>query len=250
MVKALRAYLPVLMAAVAGGYSLNLHAADVTLYAERYPPYVFHGSDKARPGLDVELVVQAFERSGVDADVQMRPWNRIMRNVKSGDDAGALTCTDSPKRRDFVLLSAPTSQQTVGVVGKAEESLGGVQVINDLRQFSTVAVRGYATSQQLIDRDIPHFQAADMTQALNLVARRDKQLFYIGWEAAAQVAIDIGVRDSIRFYPLSDAPTKNFHICFSRQWPGVELLKQQFDSGLRELQQDGSVDQLRQKYGL
>ncbi|MEP4191840.1 MAG: transporter substrate-binding domain-containing protein, partial [Sneathiella sp.] len=90
-------------------------AADqkITFYTVDFPPYEFENPDSAGlRGFDIEVVIEAFKRMDIDADVDFLPWKRVIASSKAGTIAGAVSCVYTKEREAFYRFSAPISYST------------------------------------------------------------------------------------------------------------------------------------------
>ncbi|MEH6403452.1 MAG: transporter substrate-binding domain-containing protein, partial [Sneathiella sp.] len=211
---------------------------DVIIHAVNYPPYEIEnpGQDGLR-GFDVEVVIEAFKRVGMSADVEFLPWNRVLSMAKKGTTVAALSCAKSESRDHFFNYSDPISQSTNAFVASTDFKGTDPKHLIDAKGYRIIAVRGYVNELDLKKEKLEYQYAMNDLAALNLLLKRDFDFFYTTIEFIKYVAVDLNVADQLQYFDMQ--LSKNYHLCFSRHWPNSEALLAKFNSGLAQVRADG-----------
>jgi len=236
----------------------------LTLYAEHYPPYAIDAKanepisssliklqhDKALVGMDIELIQQAYFAMGVEAEFKFRPWKRIMRDVEQGHILGGISCRRTELRETFVNFSAPVSQSRQAFIARESFKSKVPQGIEGLKALKVVIVSGYSQQGMLESRGIKYTSASSLTQGLNLVKRRDQDVFFSGWEGAAYEAKRLGYLDGLVFTRPNIGDVKEFHVCFSKAYTNSDKWRLLLNEGLVKIKEQGLMASIKKKYGI
>ncbi len=229
--------------------SFVLAASDLKIFASHYPPFNI-ADNKLTPGFDVEVTEAAFAASGIEIDIDFRPWARIIRDVQSGKATAAVTCSENAERRKQLNYSNQISSSQIGLISHTELDTSKINSLEDLRDYRVVSVNGYATQTELINKNIETLNVNRMDEALNLIARQRQDIFYVGREAALFIANQLGLAQHIKFTPLSEKPILKLYVCFSKKWPDSQQLIALFNQGLQRIRNNGVLQEIHTRYGL
>jgi len=89
-----------------------VHAADVVIYTENYPPYNFADKDGKVKGLNTVKVRQVMDRSGLSYDFVVLPWARALRQASTEKNALIFSIARIPEREehfDWLVPLAPSN---------------------------------------------------------------------------------------------------------------------------------------------
>ena len=225
------------------------NASDLTLLATNYPPFDISENNQ-QPGFDVEVAKAAYEAVGIEAEVKFSPWSRIMRDIKTGEAVAAVTCSGVAERRDFVYISDAISSTRVAMVTRRDYLGNKPREIEDMRNMKVITINGYATQKELIENHIPHLSVNRVKDALNVLIRRDQDVFYIGREAAQYTAKQLGVLEKLTFNIVKSGSEHPFYLCFSKKWPNSKSLVILFNKGLKIITANGDLAKIHSRYGL
>jgi len=234
-------------------FSLSVFADDSSdstaiLYATDFPPYEIKNSPiGGLRGFDVEVIEAAFAREGQSVEFKFLPWKRIVRLIKSGQGAGMLSCAYNKEREEYVLFSNPISYTTRTFAVREDHT--GVEILGfaDAASLEVVVVSGYSSEKELITSDVPHKAVINDKVALNLLLFRNMDAFFTSKESVMWLAKKMGHSDKLRFFDLPQSK-RDYHLCFSRKWPGVKSLANKFNSGLAQIKADGTLEAIHAKY--
>ncbi|MFD2207018.1 substrate-binding periplasmic protein [Kiloniella antarctica] len=219
----------------------------LVIHAVNYPPYEIENPDiDSLLGFDVEVAVQAFKKVGRRAQVEFRPWKRVVAMAKAGTTVAMLSCGRTPGREDYIFYSDPISTATrtyaasVKFSGQEPTSLESVQ---DLR---ILTVSGYASEKELKAANIDFDPIIDDVSAIRILLNRDFDLFYTTREFVEYIAGGLGLSKNLQYF--DTGKQISYHLCFSKGWPGAETLRDTFNKGLAEIREDGTYDAIHAKY--
>lgn len=219
------------------------------LYATHYPPFNIEAENGPR-GFDVEVVEAAFSAVGVDARVEFLPWKRIMRDVKAGQAAGAVSCRMTATRKEFALFSDPISFVRLAMISRRDKKELVLQEIEDMRDRKVIVVDGWATQKDLQEKGIAHTAVTGVEQGLHFLMRSNQDVFYTGWEAGAYSANTLEYLPKLKFAAVGDRESFPNYLCLSKQWPDYKNLTDQFNLGLAKIRHEGIIKAIYARYGL
>lgn len=254
----LRRVLPVLLAMISPVMpafgSDNGAIADGTfpngvlpIVTEHYPPYEF---DKpladGRQGFDYDVAVEAFAMMGYKAEIEFLPWKRAMAYTRRGSVAGVLTCAITDERSGFITYSKPISRFTNGFYVRKGFDGPVPMTLSDLKGQKTGSVTGYESLQALKDAGLNPIAGSDNVGALRMLNVSRIDYLYLNRESTNFFIQNNDMSGKFDFHPMIAKP---FHMCFSKAWPGVEVLKAGFDKALSKMRDNGRYDEIHAWYG-
>ncbi len=224
-------------------------AQNITLVADEVIPYV--DSHHVRHGIDSEIVREAFQRAGYTVQFKFRPWARVLKEVEIGIFEAAYTAYYSPERSEIFAYSRPYSKGSI-VLYKRKETTVSYTTIRDLTPYTIGVVLGNVYS--------PEFDAATylkkeavptLLQNLNKLDANRVDLL-IGDYAEIQNMIQTQFPEGKDSFVSLDPPivTNLHYIIFSKKISGYEQKIRDFNSGLQQIIQDGTFEQIFKSYGL
>jgi polar amino acid transport system substrate-binding protein len=243
----------------------STQAQTIKFYAEHYPPYAMDVSEEsgalkaeaahidteeALEGLDVDLIRKAYAEMGVDTEFEFHPWKRVVRDVKLGNVLGGISCRRTKAREAFVNFSNPVSQSRLAFITGDNFKGRLPQNFEDLKLLNVVIVSGYSQQSMLDSQGVKYSAASSVIQGLNLVQRRDQDVFFSGWEGAAYEAKRLGYLDELIFTQPSIDAVKTYHVCFSKNFSGSDKWRLLLNEGLEKIRIQGLMKTIQHKYGI
>ena len=210
-----------------------------------YAPYEIYPPENGLRGFDVEVVEAAFERAGVTVQIEYLSWARAMSMAKVGHFAGLITCTYRPEREEFFLFSDTISHTTDGFWMRRDSADPELKTIQDARGYSVGGILEYSSLKDLQKVNPEAVTFRTETRALKSLLMGSYQYLYLSMEVTEYLAKRMGSLEKLKF---SAIKTKDFVICFSKKWPGVEDLMAKFNKGLAAVKADGTYDKIHDRY--
>jgi len=238
-------FLIVVMLALLLMFTQSEASETVRIAACDFPPYEFEHPVGELRGFDVEVVEEAFRREGITAVFEFYPWARALKMAKDGEVAALLSCTDTQKRREFLIMSEPISSSTGVFLVRKDYKGPPLTSFDDLRGLKVGAVKGYTASGDLTRHGIKHDVSVNDTAALKKLAKGRIDVFNTTLETIQYLSPNLGMKDSFKWFVHYK---KNFHLCFTKKWPGVKELVVRFNNGLKFIKEDGTYDRIHNKY--
>ena len=217
----------------------------VRLVACNFPPYEFEHPVGELRGFDVEVVEEAFRREGITAVFEFYPWARALEMAKDGEVTALVSCVDTQKRREILIMSEPISFSTRVFLVRKDYKGPPLTSFDDLRGLMVGAVKGYISSASLTKHGIKHDISINDTAALKKLANGHIDVFNTQLEMIQYLSPNLGMKDSFKWFVHLK---RNYHLAFSKKWPDVEKLVSRFNKGLKSIKEDGTYDRIHNKY--
>lgn len=219
---------------------LKIHAVD-------YPPYEIENPNAdGLVGFDVEVITEAFRRVGRRVVVEFRPWKRIVAMAKTGTSLAILSCSKNTERDGYIYYSDPISTATRTYVASNLFDAPVPKTIDDVQGLKVTVVGGYGAEKELVSANIKYSPAKDDGTALNILLKRNYDLFYSGREFIQYVAGGMGISDQLQYFDMNKQVS--YHLCFSKKWPSSKQLRDLFNVGLAKVRADGNYNVIHDKY--
>lgn len=218
---------------------------EVPIVTEDYPPYEMVEPVNGLRGFDYEVVTETFSRMGYAARIEFLPWSRALLRVRLGEAAGAMTCAHMPERESYILYSDPISSFTSGLFVRWEFDGPSPATLEDLHGQRTASVDSYESLGALRKAGLNPIAAPNPPSAVRMLIAKRFDYLYLSLESTEFVLRDLGLSGRVRFYPIE---MQNFHVCFSRTYPGAEALVQDFNKALAAVRADGTYAAIHAKY--
>lgn len=223
----------------------------VTVSNTEWAPYTT--KDFPTNGIVPEIISAAYANQG---DYRMvfllRPWARVMTEVKHGKLDGAAAAFYRDDRAKDYLYSDPYMSCTMAFYKRKDLELTTWNSLEDLKPYKIGVIRKSAYS--------PEFDSADFL-VKNPVNTIVKNL-----ELLLNGRIDLMVTDTLvaqhyirKYFPehqdefvrLSpDLYVNSLHIMFSRKVPDAARKAQAFNKGLQAIRSDGTLQKIMESYGI
>ena len=241
-----------------GFSTANASAEEIVLYTIHLPPHIIDASLLAPPsgfgevedvyGSDVEVLRAAYATQGVSVRIELRPWKRIMRDVEAGLVLGALSCRPIPSRERFALFSDDLSDSSNAFVTRRSFLDGEDPTLEILKKYDVAAVNGWSQMSILDSAGLPYTSVSGLEQGINVVLRRNQDVFMTERDSAVFAAKRMQVFDLLSFYDIEGLGLDHFSTCFSKLYPEADKWRNVLNKGLKELDTSGKREEILKKY--
>jgi len=238
---------PVLLFLLLSFFTQVCLAQTLNIVSSQWPPYV----DDAAPdkGLAVELVNKALQRKGYQPRLHIDNWQRALEGVQIGVFDATCAIWKTAKREQDLLFSEPYLYNTISFIKKKSLTVE-YQHFSDLSAFIIGVVRGYAYDDAFTQsRALLKIPANHIIQNLHKLNQGSIDLT-VGDERAIKYALQQVLpthADSFEFLtpPLN---IKKLYLAVSKSNKSAQAIINNFNQAIKEMQQDGSYDQIISKY--
>ncbi len=223
----------------------------VTLVGDPWPPYILGElGQEATGGIGVELMRAIFERiENTRVSNPMVPWNRALREVKTGTKDGIGILLKTPERETYMVYTDELFRSYATVWYSTRKFPNGIewQQHLDLKPYTIGVIRGHRHSDELNNLlDDGTLNSVAVTSVHQLFALLDKGRvdlvvadFQVG-EAFAQTYTQSG-----RHVFGSQRPTgiEIYYIAFSKKSSARHLIPD-INRAILELREEGVIQRL------
>jgi polar amino acid transport system substrate-binding protein len=123
-----------------------------------------------------------------------------------------------------------------------------VPTLGILKKYNVAAVNGWSQTNILDSADIPYSSVSGLEQGINVLLRRNQDVFMTERDSAIFAAKRMQVIDSLSFYDVSELGLDHYTTCFSRSYPEAEKWRDVLNKGLKELGASGKREEILKKY--
>ena len=230
-------------------FSVHVYAAHpLVFYVVDYPPYIIVKEGKVVTGVDVDVVKAAYSAVGQDVEFRVLPWKRILKLMEAGEIAGTVSCSVREPRKRYMWFSEPISQSRVAAASIKDRGIHGIRVLEDLKNYSVVAVGGWGIQSQLITQGIEHATTKDFRTGLISIIYRGMDVFYTHEIPTLNQALKMHVEDKITMTYIDDVPPIVLHLCVSQRYPASQSIVDKFNRGLALIKKSGTFGEIQSHY--
>ncbi len=217
--------------------------ATLTLGAEdSWLPY----SDKRGQGISTNIVKAAFAKVGLDIHVVVRPYARVLQDVKAGAiDGGYNVSRQQNTEREFIFGKEPILQARAYWYFRPNRVL----LINTPKKlpdgFRVGAIIGYEYGDiyEIERRRFKEVRVPRQVQLIKMLhqGRIDAALMFE--EEANYTLKEMGLNETAIHKGMFNH-TSDIYLAFSRKKPHSQELAQKFDQGIEKLKETGEYERL------
>ncbi|MCK7615640.1 substrate-binding periplasmic protein [Roseibium sediminicola] len=213
--------------------------------AVHYPPYEMSEPVDGLHGFDHEVVIEAFRRTGVEAQVIYVPWTRAVSDTTNGLSPALLSCAKNAERTQVYLFSDPISQDTYGLYYRKDFQPPDIRKLKDVVGQSVASVSGYASLAKLVEIGANPIEVRSEAAGFQMLGLGRFDFLYSGKQATDFQIMQHGMKGRFEF-----VKTENweYHLCFSRKHPQTLELLPLFNKGLAEIRADGTYKAIHDRY--
>lgn len=222
----------------------------ILLASTNWEPYA--ADSMKNQGFTAEIIREAFKRSGYEVKMSFLPWKRAIFEAEKGKFDGVFSAYFSDERAQKFTISEPYISSPVMLCVRNDF---GKNNYTSLREFSDMTfgvVRGYVNSPEIDSADyIKKDEAVD--DAMNMVKLIKKRIDiividkYVALQELQKLSKTNEYEGKIKFLepPLEIKPV---HILFPKINENNMKLKKDFDSGLKAIKSDGTMEKILRRY--
>ncbi len=227
----------------------------LTVGWDPWEPYQYQDVGGSVEGLDIELVEAMAERAGCDVMYEENDWAALLDRVREGAVDVVLGATKTEDRDAYARFSEPYRSESFGLfVRSGEAGNYGEKTLRELldKSFKIGVTNQYIYGDEVTTlQDDPKysakFHAASVGEA-NFESLRNFQIdgFLEDPFVAAAVIRRKGLHEDIEAHPIV-IETGEVRLMFSRASVSEDVIKR-VDAALAEMKQDGTYEEIMQKY--
>jgi len=211
-----------------------------------WPPYAIEQSTTTRHGMDVDVAIAAFKRTGINVEFRFYTWSRCFEEIEEGHAAAILGIINVPSRTKHFLTSRPLSVSSGIFLVRKDYSGPVLSTFADLAGLNIAVVDGYAIMDDLTKLNIAYDLSHNEEIAMRKVADKRLDVALLELRNARHTIFKLGFMDKFKWYVTADKYV--FRIGINRKWPNAAELLEAFNNGLDAIIKDGTYDAIHARY--
>ena len=228
---------------------------ELTLHSEfSFPPYNWVENEEYK-GIDADIVREACRRAGIMPVIKNRPWKRVLKEVETGEADGGFSSFLTPEREAFAhfLTGSPLHYSTYSLFAKQGREFA-YQKAEDLFGKRIGIVRGFVINKDFDDAfksgKIIVEEVTELKQnILKLLAGRI-DAFVHQQDITVYALKTKKFEGNVVMLPVPIEPARPSYLMISKaaKIPEKERLTESLNTALKNMQQDGTVEKIYDKY--
>ena len=224
---------------------VDAHAQEkvVTLASLDWEPYI--GSKIPNNGYCAQIAVEAFKRSGYTVKIAYLPWERAVKESETGNYDGLFPEYIDEGRKVKFVYSDSFPGGPVGLMKRKDKAIT-FKTIQDLKPYTIGVVRGYINTAE--------FDAAaylkktqsegDDVNIKNLYNKQLDLIFIDQYVAQYIIKTQYPKYASELEFMKPALEKKDLYIAFSKKGKDSEAKRKAFNSGLKAMKADGTLQRI------
>ncbi len=222
-------------------------AQTIRMVSNQWPPYV----DDTAPekGLAVELVTKALQRKGYQSTLHIDSWQRALEGVRIGVFDATCAIWKTAAREQELLFSEPYLDNKISFLKKKSLTVD-YSHFSDLAGLVIGTLRDYAYHEEFDQsRILIKIPANHLVQNLNKLNQGDIDLT-VGDEHVIYYALQHYLPKQASSFEFLSPPLahKKLYLAVSKFNKAAQSIIDDFNDAIKEMQQDGSYEQIMNKY--
>ncbi len=211
-----------------------------------FPPHKIEqvGSDGQR-GFDIDIISEAFRRTGWSLDVTYMPWKRALEFSTRDQFDGLCSCSRTPEREATLMFSDELFAVSVGLFALDPAALEGVTGIPDLMGRRVGVVGGYNLETELEAAGAKVSAASDDKRALEMLLHGNIDLLYAYELPTRHFMRTRTLIKQIEYHEIRRNP---YYMCLNRNSAKSEKAMADFNSALAEMKADKTMKRILRRY--
>jgi polar amino acid transport system substrate-binding protein len=207
---------------------------------DAWPPFIIEGNEQ---GTSEMLVCQALERSGWPCSVQVKDWETVLDEARTGAIDGIAAAWRNQEREQYLLFSEPyLTNRIVPVVNRKDPA--EISSTTDLAGLRVALVSNYAYGDEIMAA-APSFEvipAKNSHEAIGFV-RSGKADMALVDELVARDEQDNSLMEGL-VATNAVLAFRDLHFAVSRQHPQAEVIIEDFQRAYKLMLADGTVNEI------
>ena len=223
-------------------------AEELTLLIDDYPPYI--DSTQSNQGFWSEMVILAFERVGIQAKLEYKPWGRVELELDRANKVSFGWVKDSKRLKKW-HYSDIISTGTAGFLAKKSNNISW-RTYEDLRQYKIGKTIGYSFGDEFKKWEplLNIQQVPEDRQNIQKVLIGRIDLFATEIASAAMLIrkhLTEAEKNSLIFITTPALTIWSSHLVCSKEYEKCPYYINKFNQGLRVLTNQGTKQKIINK---
>jgi len=237
--------------ALAIAFASSVCLADgnkLNIVADNYPPY--YGKELRDGGVLTEIVVEALKRAGYDVEIKFVPWKRALEGTKLGKHDGLYSVYYRKEREEWFVYSDPIPPANEIGFYKHKNKDISFKTIEDLKPYTIGVTRGYALPPGFDQASLKISWVKDDEVSLRKLHKGRVDLALVD-KILGTFIMDTKIPEAVPDLVWLDPPVhvEFQHLVFSKKAGNFAMKLADFNRGLAEIEEDGTLNAIIKKSG-
>jgi len=201
-------------------------------------------------GLINAIAVKAFEKAGIEAEVELLPWSRALKAGEAAEYHGITGAFYTEERAKVFTYSEPLFEQLIVLLARKDFALDRYEALDELKPYAIGKIQDNALAGGIEQAGLT-FDLTSTVQSnvRKLVTNRVDLIAGVRWRLRHQIQ-EIG--QSWDDFKVLQPPlgSQASYLAVSKQHPRVEWVISGFNKGMGMMRSDGTYDGLLNEFGL
>jgi len=234
-------------------FSLAIHAKELSLVVDPWPPYHFEQEDGSLGGFGVEVIEKVLGNMNQPYKLTMKPFARVQSDIKNGKADGSFLATENEERKTYAYFPQESilNSKWLFYIRKEDQTKLSISSYEDLKGHKVGLVKSYTYTDEFWDfikkNDIQHKIVSKDDQAFKMLASGRVDFVPADQGNSAQLLKDLNLNDKIM--PLANFTMKEaglFAIWSKKQVD--EGFVDSFSQALKDFKATDRYKEIHQRY--
>ncbi len=221
----------------------------IVIGCDKFEPYSYQDTNGEVLGIDVELAKEAFSRLGYEAQVKFISWEKKDEDLKDGSVDCVWSCYTMTGREDKYQWAGPYMYSRQVVVVRKDSDINNLSDLEGKRvgvQSTTYGEKVFLDPESYGLPSVDRLVSVSGTDELFAILRKDYVDAIAGHEALMG---QLAGNDQEEYRILDESPyMSQLGVAFEKG--SHEDLAKELTETLEEMKEDGSMEEIVEKYGL
>ncbi len=211
-----------------------------------FPPHkIEHVGSNEQRGFDIDIITEAFRRTGWPVEINYMPWKRALEFSTRDQFDGLCSCSYTAEREATLMFSDELFAVSVGLFALDPAALAGVTGIPDLKDRRIGVVGGYNLEQELEAAGAKVSAASDDKRALEMLLHGNVELLYAYELPTRHFMRTRTLIKQIEYHEIRRNP---YYMCLNRKQERSAQAMADFNSALAEMKVDKTMKRILRRY--
>jgi len=217
-----------------------------------FPPYSSLRANEPH-GIDVDILRELGRRTGVQFDIELTPFKRVVESVRGGTVDGGMAILRNPEREGFALFTGVMHNSTYSLFVRQDSKLV-FDGLASLHGKQIGKVRGFFVSEafdaEVAAGRITVHETAGAEQGLSMLMLGRVDALSGQTVVTRYLARQAGLADDLRPLPTPLAPDRPTYLVLSRasKLPDKEALAERLRLALEAMHKDGTIERIEARH--
>ena len=214
----------------------------------------FYGKELKKDGVVSEIAREALKRSGHSLVFEYMPWKRAMKKTAKGKKFhGLFGCWYSKEREKNYIYSKQTMLDGSPHFLAGINSSVNITKVSDLKGLTIGIVRGYTSSPKVEElfkaKKTKKWEVSKMHQLFSLIEKKKVDVVLENQFVAQDIFKKKFPGKNYNFKKVgSDFFNGRLFMCWSKKYPGIQKIADEFDKNLKIMKTDGSLEKIKKEF--